>query len=297
VISLIICSRSGDIGSDFRENIDRTIGIDYEIISIDNSKSDHSIFSAYNLGALESKHKYLCFLHDDVLFHSNNWGKQVISVIENENVGLLGIAGAIYKTSVPSPWWISNYNDTSTFIRRRILQHSSKGTYIKTEPETEGNENQLYEVVVVDGVFMCCRKRLWEEIKFDEKFIGFHFYDMDFSMSALKNGYHNYVTHRILLEHFSIGHLDKEWLKSSLEFHKKWKKQLPIGIGQISPVDAQLLKIAALKNILITSNINRGFRMLNWYVFWFQYFRYVPFSKETYSLLWNKIKPTFSTDE
>jgi hypothetical protein len=50
------------------------------------------------------------------------------------------------------------------------------------------------------------------------------------------SGNTNYVTNAILLEHFSAGHLNKEWINSSFIFGKKWhefKKVNSIEIHEI----------------------------------------------------------------
>ena len=53
MLSIIICSRHKILDKEFVDNIDATVGIDYELVSIDNSENSHSIFSAYNQGSQE----------------------------------------------------------------------------------------------------------------------------------------------------------------------------------------------------------------------------------------------------
>ncbi len=49
MISIIICSRTRDIDSVLRKNISDTIGTEFEIVCIDNSKSQYSLYaSTYN---------------------------------------------------------------------------------------------------------------------------------------------------------------------------------------------------------------------------------------------------------
>ena len=54
MISCVICSRQPDISAELKENIASTIGCEYELIVIDNSKNEHSIYSAYNQGVVKS---------------------------------------------------------------------------------------------------------------------------------------------------------------------------------------------------------------------------------------------------
>ena len=77
MISIIICSRLNILPIDFLNNIKDTIGIEYELIHIDNSEKKYTIFEAYNLGFSMSKFPNLCFMHDDLVFHTQNWGQIV----------------------------------------------------------------------------------------------------------------------------------------------------------------------------------------------------------------------------
>ena len=97
-ISIIICSRTKKLTPVFLENIEKTVGVDYELIVIDNSENKYSIFEAYNLGIKKSKGEVLCFMHDDVLFHTNNWGNILQTIFnKNELIGLIGILNPDFK--------------------------------------------------------------------------------------------------------------------------------------------------------------------------------------------------------
>ncbi len=72
MISIIICSRHPDISASLRENMEETIGVEFEIVTIDNSHGKYSISSAYNRGVERSLYPYVCFVHDDVLFRTKN---------------------------------------------------------------------------------------------------------------------------------------------------------------------------------------------------------------------------------
>ncbi|MCE5282251.1 MAG: glycosyltransferase family protein, partial [Deltaproteobacteria bacterium] len=78
MISIIICSRDSGALKEVSGNIEETIGVPYEIIAIDNSRNQYSIFDAYNLGAEQSTFDHLCFMHEDILYHTPHWGSAVI---------------------------------------------------------------------------------------------------------------------------------------------------------------------------------------------------------------------------
>lgn len=72
----------------------QTVGYTYELIVIDNSEYKYSIFEAYNLGIERSSGEYLCFIHDDILFHSQDWGKAVEGIFNDDvKIGLIGNFG------------------------------------------------------------------------------------------------------------------------------------------------------------------------------------------------------------
>ena len=70
MISIIICSRKPDISDVLKQNIKETIGTDYELIVIDNSHNKYSIFSAYNEGLTLASGDVLCYMHEDLFFHT-----------------------------------------------------------------------------------------------------------------------------------------------------------------------------------------------------------------------------------
>lgn len=75
MISIIICSKYSKINCELEQNIENTIGnMPFEIITINNSQNSYSIYQAYNKGIKEAKYPYLCFMHEDILFHTVNWG-------------------------------------------------------------------------------------------------------------------------------------------------------------------------------------------------------------------------------
>ncbi|NRS89393.1 glycosyltransferase involved in cell wall biosynthesis [Flavobacterium sp. 7E] len=223
MISIIICSRTERIRQELFENIEETIGVTYELIVIDNSKNQYSIFEAYNLGIKKSKGIYLCFIHDDILIHTRGWGEILTSIFRNhQNYGLIGVAGSSKKTKMPSGWW--DCQDKYKSIN--IVQHYPGSKILR---ENLGFENSvLNEVVFVDGVFLALRKET--NIIFNEKLKGYHNYDLNLSIETIKKNYKVGVTNKILIEHFSIGNLNHDWIKSTIKAHKFYKDYLPLSL-------------------------------------------------------------------
>jgi glycosyltransferase involved in cell wall biosynthesis len=197
------------------------VGCNYELIVIDNTENQYSIFEAYNLGIEKSKGDYLCFVHDDILFHTQDWGTIIEGIFDNDKqIGLIGIAGAKSKTKMPSLWWSCPKEDKVASIIQHIPDR-------ETERWNSGFEKEsLVEVVVVDGVFMVLRSE--SRLRFSTEMTGFHNYDLNLSIECKKAGYTILATNEILIEHFSLGTIKDEWMESSYEFYKLYKNSLPL---------------------------------------------------------------------
>ncbi len=246
MISIIICSRNKQVPTALKENINSTIGVEYEIITIDNSENKYSIFSAYNHGATLSIFPYLCFLHEDVLFVTNGWGINLIKHLNQDKCGIIGVAGGKIIANVPAQW--SNEN---RYIN--IIQHTKKsktGLYLH---EPKSSSELFEEAIVVDGVFLSMRRDIFAQIKFDESLKGFHSYDYDISIQSVIAGYKNYVVYDILLEHFSEGFKDYNYYNNLIKVYKKWHLKLPLITSDIatnSDIDIQHIEKKRFKKLI-----------------------------------------------
>lgn len=223
MISIIICSSKPSFLEELKKNIQRTIGIIFEIISIDNSGNSYSISEAYNIGIDKARFEFLLFLHEDIFFHSDNWGKCVVDLfLKSKDIGLIGVAGAKFKTRAPSLWTNVSRNNWVMYLNQRLPDGSIT---LNSSEWTSGQK--IDEVKVIDGVFMATRKNI--NFRFDEKMPGFHCYDTYLSMIVSISGLRTVVTNQVLIEHFSNGKQDKEWVKAASYFHQKYKQHLPLG--------------------------------------------------------------------
>lgn len=225
MISVVICSRS--FNQPLLDNIEATIGVQHEVIVIDNSKNKYGICTAYNAGVAKSKYPVLCFMHDDIEYKTNNWGEAILHHFKDESIGGIGIAGTPYYSFMPGAWWGSGV------FYEHILQSSSNDT----EPVLKSNivEINKQEVVAFDGVWFCIKKSLFNDIKFDDiNFRGFHFYDIDLCMQIRNLGNKMYCINDVLIHHTSIGNTDNKWIENALIFQKKWHQKLPTLCNKIS---------------------------------------------------------------
>lgn len=228
MISIIICSRNSDIPAELKQNIADTIGCDYELVVIDNSRNQYSIFQAYNEGVERAKGEILCFIHDDVVFHTNGWGKVIEALfLAHEDFGGIGVLGGHLLPFQESYYLLSSGN---------IMQLQNDG---KVEMELRNDhfdKDGLDEVAALDGLLMAVPKELFlvKGVRFDETYGGFHMYDLDFSMQLREIGYKCVVTNNILVEHRTriTGVLESDSFKRELhKFYKKWEGAFPVVVG------------------------------------------------------------------
>ncbi len=239
MISIIICSRTSQLSSVLFQNIEQTIGCAYELIVVDNSENTYSIFEAYNLGIQKSKGDFWCFMHDDILFYTSNWGLELLKIFESDrNIGLIGVAGAKIKTKMPSAWWDCPENQKIINIKQHINNET-------VENWKQGwKDNPIEQVAIIDGVFMVAKRD--NAIMLDTRLKGFHNYDLCLSLLYQQNKYKVVVTQNILLEHFSLGTINKSWFESTLQFDVLFRSFLPIKIE--NSLSAKQLKIQEFKN-------------------------------------------------
>ncbi len=241
MFSIIICSRRGDIPSELRRNLEDTVGCTYELVIIDNSADRYSIFQAYNEGVSRAKGEILCFMHEDVLFQSSGWGKTIEQHFSvDENIGLIGFAGAHFLPEAPLYWY------SSPFISQRNLNNDN-GVVEEHFHEDWFDGRNLIEVVAVDGFCFFVRRSLFQRVSFDEEtFKGFHQYDMDICMQVISAGFKVCVCRDVLAEHCWSEKMQSSKKGNDLFAHNlilfvnKWKDKLPIWKGLDLPQEAFL---------------------------------------------------------
>jgi len=249
MLSIIICSINADQLSLVQRNIADTVGIAHEIIAIDNSINPRGITAVYNEGARRAKYSHLCFVHEDVVFESSDWGQKCIDILKDPEIGLVGIAGSGYKSLAPSGWHCEELPSPLKFFQRLIQSfkyQAREDLYVEHNPLNE----PLSRVVIIDGVWFCTRKEVVEKYPFDEALLKhFHGYDVDFSLSVGKE-YKIMVTYEILIKHFSEGKFDKKWMDTILILHTKWNAHLPVYLPQITEEMIFRTEKQAFKNLI-----------------------------------------------
>lgn len=226
MLSIIICNRKPKIDPTLEGNIHSTVGVEYELVAIDNSHGQYNIFQAYNEGVRRAKGDILCFMHDDVFFLRKDWGKTVEQIFNDNTTGALGVDGGHYMPDCPCSW-------TSCYTTSFHTWRDDKDGVCREYSNAEfSNGQRLVEVASIDGLWMCIRRSLFDTIRFDGKtFTGFHCYDSDICMQILAAGFRIKVTYDIDIIHNSNGTYNSTFFKNLELWHKKWHYMLPVVRG------------------------------------------------------------------
>lgn len=224
MLSVIICAVHYPIHKKIEENIRDTIGCEYELIVIDNSQNRYNIFEAYNLGVERAHGSVLCFMHEDVVYRSSNWGSRCMEYMNDETVGCLCVAGG-HVVGDRGDWRVLGYCQNNLIQGFTTIDEQHR---YYTTGDVWDHAQKLQDVATVDGVWFCIRRETFSKVRFDDTtFHGFHMYDFDISMQINKVGLRCCVCADIVMEHISPGTYSQQYVDNRKLFDEKWQKDLP----------------------------------------------------------------------
>ncbi|WP_113654012.1 glycosyltransferase [Pedobacter namyangjuensis] len=250
MISIIISSHNELNFKQIEANIDQTLGEDFEIIKIEN-QNQMGICAAYNLGATKAIYEYVCFCHEDILFHTQNWGKLLVDLFDKDkNIGLIGLAGSSYKPLIPSGWSFP----ASPLISMNVIQNDPNLISLPAHQQKINKNHPPTPAATIDGCFMATKTSLWKNNQFDEKtFDNYHCYDLDFSLSIGKT-HQVVVANNILISHLSSGGFTEKWLAETYKLHKKWKNDLPRATENLSRKEKNNEELGAYQFLMLKTH-------------------------------------------
>jgi hypothetical protein len=215
-ISVVFSTR--EVKRDYVKELEYSCGMRKpEIIPIEN-KGEISLSKAYNMGLEYSKNDMVVFVHDDVKFVTDNWGRKLSKHFSrNPEYGIIGVAGT--DSLVSGMWWEDRIH------MHGIVNHTENGR-VWTSRFSQDQGNKLKEMIVLDGVFFAIDKTKIIH-KFDEEFKGFHLYDLGFIFPNYLAGVKVGVCTDIRLTHMSVGRTNKMWEENKKQFEEKYKDHLP----------------------------------------------------------------------
>jgi glycosyltransferase involved in cell wall biosynthesis len=170
--------------------------------------------------AIEENADYLVLCHDDIIIESDLTYK-LPTLFEQFDV--IGVAGTTEcKLEEPALWHLMGGGFGGGKLHGAVAH---------------GNVNQKsmtafgfypHRVILIDGVFMAISRKVFEKVRFDETNpAGFHFYDLDYSLSCHKEKFKIGVGD-IPITHASPGlrEFTPEFLEGQKWFLEKWKDKL-----------------------------------------------------------------------
>jgi GT2 family glycosyltransferase len=127
------------------------------------------LIGALNQGARLARGEVLCFLHNDTEMREPAWLERLQAALgDGRRIGLAGLYGA------------QRVRRDGRYVGRTIVHCLEGGP---------GLSAPIVEVAAVDGVCLCLRRALLEEIGgFDEGYGFFHGYDRDLSFAVRERG-------------------------------------------------------------------------------------------------------------
>lgn len=230
MISVVICSAQAARLQAVASNIESSIGVEYELIAVDNSVEGRGLCEVYNEGASRATHEFICFVHEDVEFLSVGWGARALSHFTADGeLAMIGLAGSRYKTSVPSGWHSGDDDDLCINVQHGASRDAATLAFAKPHAQAAMN---CIPVVALDGVWMFVRRSVWASVRFDERLRGFHFYDVDFSLRVAQFG-KVAVVFDIDLLHFSLGSFREAWALHALAYAAAPPFPMPLHIETV----------------------------------------------------------------
>lgn len=224
MISVVICSAQPARLQAVARNIEATIGVEHELIAMDNSTEGRGICAVYNEGASRASFPFVCFMHEDVEFLSPDWGARALAHFSGDaELALIGLAGSRYKAATPSGWHSGDEDDLCINVLHGSSRADASAAFAK--PADSGS-SQCVPVVALDGVWLFARRSVWAQTRFDERVTGFHFYDVDFSLRVARAG-KVAVVFDINLLHFSMGSFGEAWARQALAYADAAPLELP----------------------------------------------------------------------
>ena len=188
-------------------------------IKENNKKSLHKIYNEAIDFALQENVEHLVLVHDDVILE--NFSEQRLERLFKK-FDIIGCAGTTeVKLQTPALWHIMG----GGFNSGNLFGAVAHGTQDDKHMTSFGSYPK--RVVLLDGVFLAIKKKVFEQIRFDESCPAkWHFYDLDYSMQCHKNKFKVGVGD-ILVTHNSPGltSFTEEFNQGQEWFLNKWKTQ------------------------------------------------------------------------
>lgn len=251
IIVVVSSHYSKEENDKFYNHISNTIGVKHDIHIYENH-NQYSLSVLYNK-AIEEYHDdnaIMLFVHNDIVFETKDWGKNLLRHFNNPNTDyqIIGLAGSV---EIPEHgcWYMRPDGKGMNQQSMRGIVNHDNGLRKWTSQYSEA-KGGVDPVVTIDGLFMAVDTSDIEHT-FDEDYYMWHYYDMGFCMPNYLDGCNIGVVYDIRVTHKSVGQTDQEWERNRQLFATNYKDDLPI--YYTDPLDDGKLRI------LITCQFFQGY--------------------------------------
>jgi len=190
------------------------------IFKQNNKDSLHKVYNKAIKFAIQENVQNLVLVHDDVILE--NFSEDKLNKLFKK-YDVVGCAGAKeVNLAPPALWHLMGGGFGSPNLHGAVAHLDSKGKKRMTPFGSYPNR-----AIIIDGVFMAIKRKVFKKIKFDESCPSkWHFYDLDYSMQCHKAGFKVGVGD-ILVTHNSPGltSFTDEFNKGQEWFLNKWKSK------------------------------------------------------------------------
>ena len=225
---------------------------DAEVIEIENP-GIMSLTQAYQKGLMEAENDIIVFVHDDVYFQTEKWGKKILKMFETTDYGVIGLAGTT-DLDASGRWW-EQKNRMVGIVKHTDGKKSWENKYSGAFPK------HIIQTVNVDGLFIAIN-RAKIKYEFDETIPGFHFYDIDFTFGNHIKGVKVGVTTDIRVIHRGLGETDQQWEDNRATFLEKFKDHLPNSIVPPMLIDELEVNLKTTPTVAVVIHGKNADKML-----------------------------------
>jgi glycosyltransferase involved in cell wall biosynthesis len=244
MLTVVYCTR--ETNPQHKEHLIKSSGLHKHIEVIEIINNGESLTKAYNRGLKQATNDIVVFCHDDIIIETKQWGDKLLKQFKrHDEYGIIGVAGTKFMPS-SGQWW-----EQRKKMYGRVAHTNEGKSWLSTYSPDMGHD--IEETVVVDGVFFAVDKTKLKT-NFDEKFEGFHFYDISFCFENHLEGVKIGVITAIRINHKSIGMTNESWEANRLQFAETFKGNLPVEIKKVIRKGQKLKVLVGCLNFKGESN-------------------------------------------
>lgn len=166
------------------------------------------------------------FSHDDIEILTPDFAARLkVHLSQHDVVGACGAARLVL-----GHWMSAGWPHLRGLVAHQFpAGHRHAGWYrVLVLDDREEDASGLLQVL--DGMFIAVNRRVLERVRFDERFDGFHMYDLDFSFAAYQAGFDVAVFRDISMIHYTSGDspgYEEAYTRYRLQFEEKYRNELP----------------------------------------------------------------------